>query len=81
MNLPSVEQLKELGMLVEGEYESELDFDWSKLNIDRENAYRLMATHALELELDEDQHTARAIITKLLVENMILNIKLMEARK
>lgn len=78
MKLPSVEQLKELGMIIEGEHENEQDFDWSKLKVDRETAYRLMASHVLEMELDEDQHIARAIITKLLVENMILNVKLLE---
>lgn len=78
MKLPSISQLAELGMIIEGEDESEQDFDWSQLNIDRETAYRLMASHVLEM--DDDEITTKAVITKLLVENMILNVKLMEKR-
>ena len=49
--------------------------DWSELNITEEQAYVMMATHVLEMELDD--LTSRAIIAKLLVENFILNLKIL----
>lgn len=51
-------------------------FDWSDLSIDEDEAYRLMATHVLEME--DDSMLLAATVTKLLVENMVLNMRLLE---
>ena len=48
--------------------------DWGDLNITEDQAYIMMATHVLEMELSD--LTSRAIIVKLLVENFVLNLKL-----
>ena len=50
--------------------------DWGELNIDETTAFRLMATHVLEMDLSEP-YVTQAIITKLLVENFVLNLKLL----
>jgi hypothetical protein len=56
--------------------------DWDMLAIDEETAYRLVATSVLEMFPEPwniDQQTGMlATITKLVVENMVLNIKLLE---
>jgi hypothetical protein len=70
-----VETLVALAM----ELEIEDPIDWGMLAISEEDAYRLMATHVLEMT--NDDLTNKAIIVKLLVENFVLNLKLMEARK
>ena len=49
--------------------------DWGDLNITEDQAYILMATHVLEMPLED--LTSRAIIVKLLVENFVLNLRLM----
>lgn len=49
--------------------------DWGELNISEEQAYVLMATHVLEMQLED--LTARAVIVKLLVENFVLNLRLL----
>jgi hypothetical protein len=48
--------------------------DWGDLNISEDQAYIMMATHVLEMPLED--LTSRAIIVKLLVENFVLNLKL-----
>lgn len=53
--------------------------DWGELSIDETTAYRLMATHVLEMDLSEP-YVTQAIITKLLVENFVLNLKLLGKR-
>ena len=53
--------------------------DWGELSIDEATAYRLMATHVLEMDLSEP-YVTQAIITKLLVENFVLNLKLLGKR-
>lgn len=51
--------------------------DWGMLNIDEDNAYRLIATSVLEqFSQPLDQSTVLATITKLIVENFVLNLKL-----
>lgn len=60
------------------EVEVEDPIDWGMLAIDEQEAYTLMATHVLEM--NNDDLTNRAIIVKLLVENFVLNLKLMEKR-
>jgi hypothetical protein len=49
--------------------------DWGELNITEDQAYIMMATHVLEME--RNHLTDGAIIVKLLVENFVLNLKLM----
>ena len=48
--------------------------DWGELNIREKEAFNLMAMHVAEME--NDHLTNQAIIVKLLVENMVLNLKL-----
>jgi hypothetical protein len=49
--------------------------DWEELNISEEEAYKMFA--ATVLEMGNDPLTDKAIIIKLLVENFILNLKLL----
>lgn len=49
--------------------------DWKELNITEEQAYVMMATHVLEMERND--LTDAAIIVKLMVENFVLNLKLL----
>jgi len=49
--------------------------DWGELNITEKEAFNLMAMHVAEME--NDHLTNQAIIVKLLVENMVLNLKLL----
>lgn len=69
-------QLAELAM----EAELQDPIDWGLLSLDEESAYRLMASHVLEqfenLEDDRKLLIVYATLTKLLVENFVLNIKL-----
>jgi hypothetical protein len=49
--------------------------DWGELNVSEEEAYRMFA--ATVLEMDNDPLADKAIIVKLLVENFVLNLKLL----
>jgi|TARA_B110000977_G_scaffold165365_1_gene212479 hypothetical protein len=49
--------------------------DWGNLSVTEDQAYIMMATHVLEME--RNHLTDGAIIVKLLVENFVLNLKLM----
>lgn len=49
--------------------------DWSDLNISEDEAYRMMAGHVLTM--DPDVKVQRSVIVKLLVENFVLNLRLM----
>ena len=49
--------------------------DWGDLNISEDEAYVMMAAHVLEME--RNHLTDGAIIVKLLVENFVLNLRLM----
>ena len=70
-----------LNLIVELAQETEITdpIDWGYLNIDEPTAFRLMATHVLEMDLSEP-YVTQAIITKLLVENFVLNVKLMSSK-
>tara|TARA_B110000971_G_scaffold19814_1_gene18092 strand:+ start:606 stop:848 length:243 start_codon:yes stop_codon:yes gene_type:complete len=48
--------------------------DWGNLSVTEDQAYIMMATHVLEME--RNHLTDGAIIVKLLVENFVLNLKL-----
>jgi hypothetical protein len=73
--------MKEVDLLVElaTQVEMEDPIDWGMLAIDEHDAYKLMATHVIEM--NNDDLTNRANIVKLLVENFVLNLKLMESKK
>jgi hypothetical protein len=73
--------MNEIDLLVElaTQVEMEDPIDWGMLAIDENDAYKLMATHVIEM--NNDDLTNKAIIVKLLVENFVLNLKLMESRK
>ena len=60
------------------EVEMEDPIDWGMLAVSEHDAYKLMATHVIEMY--NDDLTNKAIIVKLLVENFVLNLKLMESR-
>ena len=49
--------------------------DWGDLNITEDQAYVIMAAHVLEME--RNHLTDGAIIVKLLVENFVLNLRLL----
>ena len=49
--------------------------DWGMLAINEEEAYRMMAISILETFPDESI-TIQAVLTKLTVENFVLNLKL-----
>jgi hypothetical protein len=49
--------------------------EWGDLNISEDQAYVMMAAHVLEMPLGD--LTSRAIIVKLLVENFVLNLRLL----
>jgi hypothetical protein len=73
--------MNEVDLLVElaTQVEMEDPIDWGMLAIDEQDAYKLMATHVIEM--NNDDLTNKAIIVKLLVENFVLNLKLMESRQ
>jgi hypothetical protein len=55
---------------------AEMDpIDWGDLNISEDQAYIMMATHVLQME--RNSLTDGAIIVKLLVENFVLNMRLL----
>jgi hypothetical protein len=68
----SVDQLVELAK----EVENADPIDWGMLAIDEDNAYRLIASQVIEIYNTNDQVTMLASITKLIVENFVLNLKL-----
>jgi len=72
----TVKQLAELAQ----EAELRDPIDWGQLAIKEEEAYMLMASHVLEqfAALDDEERLiiAMSTVTKLLVENFTLNLKL-----
>ena len=55
--------------------------DWDTLNLDREQAYRMMAAHVADFFDDNDALTNKAILAKLLVENFTLNLRLQSGKR
>ena len=49
--------------------------DWGQLNISEDEAFNLMAMHMAEL--DNNHLTLKAICVKPMVENFVLNLKLL----
>jgi hypothetical protein len=74
----NIEQLAELAR----EVENGDPIDWGMIPIREEEAYRQMAAQVLEMmksyNAADRQRVALAAITKLLVENFVLNYQLME---
>jgi hypothetical protein len=52
--------------------------DWGELNISEDEAFNLMAMHVAEME--NNYLTLKACCVKLMVENFVLNLKLMGKR-
>jgi len=57
--------------------------DWGRLNQGQQETFKLIGTSVLEMfdkdyNNDDDRLVVLATITKLIVENMILHLKLME---
>lgn len=70
----STKDLEELVELAKEGAEAD-PIDWGELNISEDDAYRMMAGHVLEM--DPDTKIQRSVIVKLLVENFVLNLRLM----
>jgi hypothetical protein len=51
--------------------------DWAMLAIDEQEAYRLMASNIIE-QFPDEKLEILAVITKLTVENFVLNLKLLQ---
>ena len=74
-NMFDVDNEEILNLVMLAKAASEIDpVDFNGLKITEEQAYVLMATHVLDME--RNHLTDGAIIVKLLVENFILNLKL-----
>jgi hypothetical protein len=64
------------------EVEGQDSIDWSKLAVSKEAAYKMVATSILEM-FDKSEYTfddkviIMSTITKLTVENMLLNIRVL----
>ena len=73
---PTVKQLAELAR----ETDDQDPIDWGELKITEDHAYEMMASNVLEQfsSIPEDQRltVSMATVTKLLVENFVLNVKL-----
>lgn len=70
----SVDQLVELAK----EVEKKNEIDWGMLSVDEDTAYRLIAANVLEIFNTTDQITMLATVTNLIVENFVLNLKLLQ---
>jgi len=68
---------KELQVLVELAMDNVITdpIDWNELNISEKEAYIMMATHVMEM--DDNPTVNKSIIVKLMVENFVLNLKLL----
>lgn len=57
---------------------------WGMMSIDQKTAYHMMASKVIEqflvMDTKEEKITLLAAMTKLLVENFVLNMQLIEAR-
>lgn len=76
----TLEQLVEIA----GEVEAGDPTDWGKLAVGQQEAFRMIGTSILdmfdkEVYTDDDKLIMLATITKLTVENMLLNLKIMSS--
>lgn len=79
--LKLLNDLQKIRLIAQLAQESEISdpIDWGYLNIDEKTAYKMMATHVVDQFSNQDkQHelVMMSTITKLLVENFVLNLKL-----
>jgi hypothetical protein len=79
MSKITLEQLVEIATEVEAGDPA----DWGKLAVGQEQAFRMIGTSILdmfdkEVYTDDDKLIMLATITKLTVENMLLNLKIMD---
>lgn len=69
----TIAQLADIAMQMESNH----DIDWENMPASKENAYMLMAGHAIEiLAKTKKEEIMAATITHLLVENFMLNLQL-----
>lgn len=73
MNSSKVQLVAELAQ----EVEVTDPIDWGMLSIDEHTAYLTMAASVIEM-FPEEREEILAVITKLTVENFVLNLKLMK---
>ena len=73
--------MNEVDLIVELAKEAEVGdpFDWSNAAISEDEAYTLVAMSVAELE--NNPIVLKASLTKLIVENMVLNVRLLENAK
>lgn len=73
-------QAHKINLLAQLAQESEISdpIDWGYLSIDENTAYKMMAAHVIEAfdQKNNDDLVLLATITKLLVENFVLNLRL-----
>jgi len=62
------------------EVDAEDPIDWGMLQIDEDTAFNIIASGVIEKFKDNDMRVALAVITKLIVENFVLNVKLHEPK-
>jgi hypothetical protein len=62
------------------EVDAEDPIDWGMLQIDEDTAFNIIASGVIEKFKDNDMRVALAVITKLIVENFVLNVKLNEPK-
>lgn len=73
--------MNEVDIIVELAKEAEIGdpFDWGSAAISEDDAYQLVALSVAELE--NNPLVLKASLTKLIVENMVLNVRLLENAK
>lgn len=82
MDKVDLELLVDIAQEVEGQDEVE----WSQLAVGKQESFRLVATSVLEM-FDKPEYTFEdkviimSTITKLIVENMILNLKVLKTQE
>lgn len=71
--------MSELDLLVEMAQEVEISdpIDWGMLEISESQAYNMIASSVLE-QFPNENIAIQATITKLIVENFVLNLKLLQ---
>lgn len=80
--MPEITKTEAVGMIVKLAKEVEINenIDWSSISITEDEAYETMASNVIEqmLTLPNDQRetVSLATMTKLLVENLVLRVKL-----
>lgn len=65
--------------------ETEDPIDWGMLAVDERSTYKMMASSVLQNYIDTPESgrdmMLLAMLTKMIVENFVLNLKLLQARK